>query len=100
MAIAQMYIYKSFDGLGYLSYLSFFSSISFGNMGFSTSVCRKKPIHWGYPTIDIEFSCEGTTYITDVVSSGILSAKSEINIFNICTIDVNNEEEMNQHIGM
>ena len=40
-----MYIFRHFDGLGYLKeYVTFTADYSFGNMGFDQTTCVKMPL--------------------------------------------------------
>ena len=46
-AIVQMIIFAQYNGLDYLGdKISFYSKYSFGNMGFSGSICAKTVINW------------------------------------------------------
>ena len=46
VAIIQMIIYRSFDGLGHLSSTSFYTRFSFGMMGFAGNNCGKSIIYF------------------------------------------------------
>ena len=63
LAVAQMFIYRKFDGLGYLDeYVTFTADYSFGNMGFPTDVCSKMPLDWRNDDyVDLSIGCQQTT---------------------------------------
>ena len=71
-----MIIMGSFGGLDYLKdNLSFSAKYSFGNMGFSSSICSKYIINWSDPVdheFNLMFDCQGTTQIDYVINSGLL----------------------------
>ena len=75
-----MYAFTRFNGLEYLAPEDQTMSLlgSFGNMGFSKAFCGMTPINWGDSDIDpnphtvLTFQCETSTYITGLISSGIL----------------------------
>ena len=49
-AIIQMSIFGSYDGLDYLGdKIRFYAKYSFGNFGFSGSICGKSVINWDDP---------------------------------------------------
>ena len=49
-------------------------STSFGNMGFSKTVCSKDLLEFGgkLALISLDFQCEKTTHISEVIDSGVL----------------------------
>ena len=75
-----MFAFAKFNGLEFLAPENQTMALrgSFGNMGFSKSICGMTPINWGDADIDpnphtiISFQCETTTFITGLISSGIL----------------------------
>ena len=73
LACCQMFIYRSFNGLGYLTeFVTTTADISLGNMGFSASVCSKMPVDWEHRTsVTLTISCQQTTQISSVISSGM-----------------------------
>ncbi len=73
LAVAQMYIYHSFDGLSTLGeYVAPTARYSFGNMGFSSNSCAKMPIDWDHSTnVTMHIGCQKTTTISKVISSGM-----------------------------
>jgi len=62
-----MAIMHSFDGLGYLGdRVGFLTTLSMGNMGFSSSICSKGIVDWNSITTDkmkLMFECQGTTQV-------------------------------------
>ena len=49
-AIIQMIVFSQYKGLDYLGdKISFYAKYSFGNMGFSGSICGKSVINWEDP---------------------------------------------------
>ena len=74
LACVQMGIYKSFNGLGILGeYVTLTAGYSFGNMGFTGTACGKMPIDWEHMDyVNLTFTCQETTHITDVLSSGMM----------------------------
>ena len=70
-----MIIFGSFGGLDYLGdNLSFSAKYSFGNIGFSSSICSKYIINWSDPVdhdFNLMFDCQGTTEVESVISSGL-----------------------------
>ena len=63
----------SFGGLDYMGdRVSIFAKYSFGNMGFSGSICGMNVVFWDSPTSNLDYQCQGTTQITSVISSGIM----------------------------
>ena len=75
IASIQMIIFFAYPGLDYLKgkALHTFARISFGNIGFAGTVCGKNIITWDSSKTNLYFQCEGTTQITDVVSSGLIT---------------------------
>ena len=73
MALIQMIVFRSFNGLGDYAALSPVANWSFGGMGYPTYLCRRNLIDWSEQTIDLNFHCQGRTEITEVLSSGVMS---------------------------
>jgi len=69
-----MGIFSSFGGLGsYGEFVTTTASTSFGNVGFSSSLCLKAPIDWHHDTaVDLRANCQGTTAISSVMASGMM----------------------------
>ena len=81
--IPQMIIYASMDGTGtkykdasYINWLM--QKISFGNMGYSKNICSSVYIDWSKEGEDagvtLNFNCQRTTKIMNVISTGVNSA--------------------------
>ena len=72
-------------------------STSFGNMGFSKTVCAKDLLEFEdkLNLITLEFQCEKTTSITEVIDSGVLlSHKLDLGSDNVlATCDSNQYEK-------
>ena len=67
-----MCVFWSAGGANHLSGYSWRINTMFGNMGFAGSFCAKNWIDWSEFETDLAFSCQGTTVITEVFSSGIV----------------------------
>ena len=82
-----MLLYQSIDGLTFISDdVAPYAKTSFGNMGFSKSVCSKEIIDFNeeLPLINIQFQCERTTTISDVLDCGLLlSSKLDLGSDNV-----------------
>ena len=70
----QMMIYKSYGGMdSFGEFVTLTASVSFGNMGFSSTVCAKMPIDWQHDdSVTLHAQCQGSTTISDVLSSGMM----------------------------
>ena len=66
-----MYIFASFNGLKGQD-LSWAVMTSMGNMGFAKAVCSNALINWTQSSANLMFTCENTTKISNVLSSGIV----------------------------
>jgi len=84
IALVNACIYKSFNGLS--SDVPTEVQYSFGNMGFPTSLCVKGPVSINQESTPLMISCENTTQITGVLTSGLLDA-SDSNVLSSCYID-------------
>ena len=73
-----MALYWRVGGYGHISnHVGLYALTSFGNMGFSKTICGKEIIDWTQSdSIKIQFQCDKTTEITDVLDSGILLSSS------------------------
>lgn len=69
-----MLIYKSYGGMdSFGEFVTLTASVSFGNMGFSSTVCAKMPIDWQHDeSVTLHAQCQGSTTISDVLSSGMM----------------------------
>ena len=68
-----MVLYWTVGGYGNISKdVDLYAQTSFGNMGFSKAICRKELINWEDEAVEMEFRCEKTTEITDVLDVGVL----------------------------
>ena len=76
-AFFQMLIFGSFDGLDFMpeEVLTLALKSSFGNMGFSKSICGKSSVQYDEVT-SLMFQCESTTTIHSVLYSGLLLDKN------------------------
>ena len=72
-ATLQMVLYWTVGGYGNISKdIDLYAQTSFGNMGFSKAICSKQLINWEDAAVEMEFRCEKTTEITDVLDAGVL----------------------------
>ena len=73
-ACLQMGIFRSFGGMdAYGEFVTTTAAHSFGNMGFSSTVCSKFPIDWRHDTsVTMTARCQGTTSISGVLASGMM----------------------------
>ena len=73
-----MGIFKSFGGLdSFGEFVTTTASLSFGNMGFSSTVCSKMPIDWeDLDSVTMRAKCQSTTVISEVLSSGLMLDKA------------------------
>lgn len=73
LAVVQMILYWVVDGYGHISdEIGAYALTSFGNIGFAKAVCSKDLIDWELTTVKMNFQCEKTTQITEVLDAGIL----------------------------
>jgi len=93
-AIVQMGLLKSFGGLEYLEdqKVSFSALHSLGNIGFATTVCSRSVMNWSDNEISLNFQCQGTTQITQILSSGLLYDKilprgTDDNSLRVCSMN-------------
>lgn len=73
-AMIQINRYSSFNGLDHLGvYVTSTASRSFGNIGFSGSMCARMPIDWDHEdSVTINIGCQGSTKISKMLSSGLV----------------------------
>ena len=100
LAWGQIEIFKSFEGLSNFDYfVNGVSTGSLGNIGFSGSVCNKRPIDWlNRDSLTLRVKCEATTQISGLLSSGMMlddgfPGGNDDAVHN-CYIDPDNEEKM------
>lgn len=70
-----MGIFKSVGGMddAFGEFVSFSTSVSFGNIGFSSSACAKAPIDWQHKDyVEMRVTCQSTTSISSIMSSGMM----------------------------
>ena len=73
LAVVQMILYWAVGGYGHISAeIGAYALTSFGNVGFAKAVCSKDIIDWQVSTVKMNFQCEKTTQITEVLDAGIL----------------------------
>lgn len=73
LAVVQMILYWVVGGYGHISdEIGVYALTSFGNIGFAKAVCSKDIINWELTTVKMNFQCEKTTQITEVLDAGIL----------------------------
>ena len=72
-----MALFFAFGGLNYLTShaLHVYARVSFGNLGFAGTVCGKNVVAWDSASTSLFFQCQGTTAITAVKSSGLLTPR-------------------------
>ena len=72
-----MGIFSSFGGMDtFGEFVTSTASYSFGNMGFSSTVCGKMPIDWEHgDSVNLRISCQKTTVISEILSSGMMLDK-------------------------
>ena len=77
-----MAIMGSYDGLDYLGdTISWFTKVSLGNMGFSTSICSKGIIDWNDSDSEMAlmFQCQGSTTIGSIINTGLMYDDEMVN---------------------
>ena len=72
IAILQMLVYNYFKGYNYTKEESIYAQLSFGDMGYSGSACRRNFVDWSTENTRINLQCSGTTRIRRVISAGIV----------------------------